>query len=109
MSIAKHTPGPWNYTLCDDETAWMIGPRDTDGPDYVADVHKLVRGRSHADSEANARLIAAGPELLAACKAAIASLSQPVMANASSSIKGDVAFAIKNMSVAIAKATGEVK
>lgn len=71
MSDAKHTPGPWNYTLCDGESAWLVGPRNAEGPDYVADAHKLTHGRRDEDSEANARLIAAAPELLAACESVI--------------------------------------
>ncbi len=81
MSAAKHTPGPWNAVPSTCETGWLIGPRETNGPDYVADVHKLTHGRSDEDSEANARLIAAAPDLLAACEA-LAKIADAYDANA---------------------------
>lgn len=67
---AKHTPGPWRATLVND-TGWAVGPNTADGPDYVADVHMLTTGRSDEDSAANARLIAAAPELLDALRALV--------------------------------------
>jgi hypothetical protein len=63
-----HTPGPWRvrgtnfgYTNCD-----VLGPPHPDGGDYAP----ICR----ANSEANARLIAAAPELLEACKELVQSL-----------------------------------
>jgi hypothetical protein len=60
--MSAHTPGPWN--MVEASGGWLIGPRETDGPDYVGDVHRLAKGRSDEESEANARLIVAAPELL---------------------------------------------
>jgi hypothetical protein len=54
MSDSKHTPGPWHWN-----------PRDPYG--VVADGDELCRVREPAD----ARLIAAAPDLLAAAKAMI--------------------------------------
>ena len=64
-----HTPGPW-------EVGRAIGP----GGDYrqinaeswleLARVVYRVEGDPSAEAEANARLIAAAPDLLTACKAA---------------------------------------
>lgn len=67
---AKHTPGPWQSTKCkavvksadywaiieegDESAAWAIAEIDCD----------------REAAEANAKLIAAAPELLAACEAA---------------------------------------
>jgi hypothetical protein len=65
MSAAKHTPGPWNA-----DHSWFS---KTGG--------QMVRGKSCVVAEAlkhgaatmaNARLIAAAPELLAACERLIA-------------------------------------
>lgn len=56
MTNAKHTPGPWHYTA----------------GHYVPDVYAVVEGDRRKSvigedmTEANARLIAAAPELLAA-------------------------------------------
>jgi hypothetical protein len=66
MGDAKHTRLPWTAILGPDESAWMVGPGNADGADYVADVHRLTSGRSDAESDANARLIAAAPELVEA-------------------------------------------
>lgn len=56
MTQAKHTPGPW--VVREDARDWaIIGPE----PSWVTGVDR----RNH-NAEANARLIAAAPELLAA-------------------------------------------
>jgi hypothetical protein len=58
MSAARHTPGPWTYP---GGTGNLIG-----GPDRlrVADLGGLER--SPDERQANARLISAAPDLLAA-------------------------------------------
>jgi hypothetical protein len=63
MSAARHTPGPWTYP---GGTGNLIG-----GPDRlrVADLGGLER--SPDERQANARLISAAPDLLAACKALV--------------------------------------
>lgn len=58
-----HTPGPWR-----------IGPKHKDGTFAIhagkaSVVHCTPFGSSNGHAEANARLIAAAPELLEACKA----------------------------------------
>jgi len=64
--MAEHTPGPWNKTHV--ETGWIIGPRQQNRGDYVADVHEHQSGAmTDSEAEANARLIAAAPLLLEAC------------------------------------------
>jgi hypothetical protein len=67
-----HTPGPWTLERVPIEsrggsnTAWKIGP-------FCACLYDDWRNRENgigeAEAEANARLIAAAPELLEACKA----------------------------------------
>ena len=63
----KHTPGPWAVT--DDK----LGVFSANMPLYqnkvIANCGAVARER--AENEANARLIAAAPDLLAACQAAI--------------------------------------
>ena len=65
MSEAKHTPGPWN-----------VGKTTMDRLIYADSEHAfdlaIVRnGGSDEETEANAALIAAAPDLLAACKTAL--------------------------------------
>lgn len=72
MSTAKHTAGPWSHTPLQD-TIWA-----NDGQTKVARVEELPwvetpSGKHSSDwmtEQANAQLIAAAPDLLAACKAA---------------------------------------
>ena len=60
MSAAKHTPGPWSIK---DDTVNAIEPDVMAGEFYIAQCF----GHSHHDEAlANARLIAAAPELLEA-------------------------------------------
>lgn len=82
---SKHTPGPWNFerTKTDIEYAKITGKellphegyfRDNDGGWFVAGVAKVFYkgtdkkgyGKPDDEGQANARLIAAAPELLAA-------------------------------------------
>ncbi len=70
MSKAKHTPGPWKalsqhyrngQTLTEGNHWWVEGPHGTIGMDE----------RTCESAEKNARLMAAAPDLYAACKAAL--------------------------------------
>jgi hypothetical protein len=74
VSAARHTPGPWTYP---GGTGNLIG-----GPDRlrIADLGGLER--SPDERQANARLIAAAPDLLAACKAFAAARSNPELSAA---------------------------
>jgi hypothetical protein len=58
----KHTPGPWNFQPCDEYANCFDVLCEKDY--YVATTHDGVRGDRNAD--ANARLIAAAPDLLKA-------------------------------------------
>ena len=55
---AEHTPGPWRVG---ENTQYVIA-----GKDSITRTHSVVRGEAVA--EANARLIAAAPEMLEALK-----------------------------------------
>lgn len=62
----KHTPGPWRYT---DGGIIDIPKNCLEIADvYGADIHDDKRGPELLEAQANARLIAAAPELLEACK-----------------------------------------
>jgi hypothetical protein len=74
MSEAKYTPGPWN---CDqyhpgEITAVSKWPEGAEARGIICTMNdKLLPGfPMQQQQEANARLIAAAPDLLAACKAA---------------------------------------
>lgn len=89
----NHTPGPWTARPC---------VFDAEG-EVQADVHDsqhrlIAECGAHEDSNANARLVSAAPELLEASKAAADELSEfmPMIA-------GDV---ITMLEAAIAKAMG---
>lgn len=79
--MSKHTPGPWEYR----GHAWVQTADDKKTP--------IANFNFYAATEANARLIAAAPELLEACKVAL----------------GIIGFGAEHdqISAAIAKATGE--
>lgn len=51
--MSKHTPGPWNY-------------KPTSGFDYGSTIYWIPGICTNVDKEADARLIASAPELLAA-------------------------------------------
>lgn len=91
-----HTPGLWHFEESPLKTGWCV----VTGNNYLADVHKHV-GTSADDiqDEANARLIAAAPELFEALEEleALGSLEIPHRRNA----------ALLKARAAIAKAKGE--
>jgi hypothetical protein len=60
MSEAKHTPGPWQREVGAGRGAWIMGPTK----EWAA----LACGDTDRRAEANARLIAAAPDMLAALK-----------------------------------------
>lgn len=73
---AKHTPGPWE---ADHSDIWSRS-----GKKFIAatmEDGEAFKGVSLAEAEANARLIAAAPELLAALKACRAALDAVIENN----------------------------
>lgn len=73
---SAHTPGPWRAAIGDD---WR--PRYGENRDFVCvehavydaiDVYALAASQSAEEHFGNARLIAAAPDLLAACQALMA-------------------------------------
>ena len=72
--MSSHTPGPWRYDT--DPNGWEFRIAQGDDAPYTpgySDVAHFavntVRGESRDTQEANARLIAAAPDLLAALEA----------------------------------------
>lgn len=73
---AKHTPGPWTYQPASNYVGYSISPRGT--LPTLAAVERPVGGELltieafnfPGETEANARLIAAAPELLEALQVA---------------------------------------
>ena len=69
----KHTPAPWQLSTIDGEDCLMVGGGD-DGSMIVADIRTdfTMWSNPHDVVAANARLIAAAPELLAALSEMVA-------------------------------------
>lgn len=89
MTDARHTPGPWvKFNHEDDEQSWGV-----EGGDGYTIAEEL--------SLADARLIAAAPELLEALR-----LAMPLLEAANARCTNDTAF-IAVARAATAKATGE--
>lgn len=76
--MSEHTPGPWECSYHSQgsfftdkgviEGTWMIHRSLHKGPQKSIQAVAIVPGVDHGQYRANARLIAAAPDLLAACK-----------------------------------------
>ncbi|KGH25453.1 hypothetical protein [Comamonas testosteroni] len=128
MSEAMHTPGPWNYgadkCLSNDE-ALAICKQNIDAHKkessgyfyvvYVGDGRRTALVGHGPDGAANARLIAAAPELLEALQESLAALEYVVEQAGGPFCEHDggvVCFCKENTAIgaartAIAKATGQ--
>ena len=91
----KHTPGPWSVTWCND--GWCVEAR----PCGICETHIYgdAGSPSMPEREANARLIAAAPELLEAAKQALQVFVDQGW--------DDDLSAAKSLKAAIAKAEGK--
>ena len=110
MNESKHTPGPWAVEHPYGEPGiYVTGANPRLSNPLIC---KLVDQARTPEGAANARLIAAAPELLVALKAIKASLNQPVqhtgIRNGASCdiLRGDARTAVEFASAAIAKAEG---
>ena len=92
-----HTPGPWEVGN-ENPMSGDINVLDEQSPFEVA----LVRGSGNGQARANARLIAAAPDLLAACEAAIRTCHGEPANDAARHAKSD---ALYQAAAAIAKAS----
>lgn len=71
MGTTTHTPGPWTWGHNVDSSRAVITAPDSAEQGIIGTVN-LCRGGSEADGEANARLVAAAPELLAVVRRRLA-------------------------------------
>ena len=71
MGTTKHTPGPWMATGHETDPRWQVFYRHSSGG-----LVRVAICDDDRDDGANARLIAAAPDLLDACKAALNWLSR---------------------------------
>lgn len=97
--MSAHTPGPWRYLP--ENGSPTTGQHMIAGgkPGYLAEVRDCGSG----DIKANARLIAAAPDLLEALRATLRCLEWHEQRHG----VGMDAKAVKDARAAIAKATGE--
>lgn len=96
----KTSPAPWSAEDPGDEhqTLVIVSRSGTDDAEDIAEV-SLQRSDIHPNQRANARLIAAAPELLAACEALVKLL------HADSTTGGGHAVADARAAIARAKGT----
>ena len=71
--MSEHTPGPWNVFTSNEQ--WSIGAKDDHLSHPEFEILRFGDTASPQDA-ANARLISAAPDLLAACRAFQNSLEQ---------------------------------
>jgi hypothetical protein len=108
--MSKHTPGPWRYSKSEQfgDTRFYISQQEgaTYTPNY-SDVATLIAeticGEYGRIQEANARLIAAAPELLAALQGLVAVLDRQL----NSPHAAERASPLGRARAAIKKATGD--
>lgn len=104
--MSKHTPGPWrSHTNGSD---FFVTATDFHGANgkvakcYVADVQKFRNESGEDECQANAKLIAAAPDMLEALKGILNSFHESVKTTASL----DEFPSLKAVQAAIAKAQG---
>lgn len=106
MSSNKFTPGPWSASKIPDRSHYVVHGGNDALP--VADVRSEtghIRGtRGSVETFANARLIAAAPDLLSAAQTVLAGLHRRIN---EARVETPVFEGIAALSDAIAKATGE--
>lgn len=108
MSESNHTPGPWefdpeNYGVCNHPGYGIL---DANRDSLRVTVHERdLSGRVYSSAASNARLIAAAPDLLEACKLVVE--YYPAFEHLGDCEARELsAIAIKTCHAAIAKATG---
>lgn len=76
MTMTQHTPGPWGVGFSADNNIHCVDARDSEGLFFeVCEVWGVKSDKiEEPESHANARLIAAAPELLEALQALLAPL-----------------------------------
>lgn len=110
METAQHTPGPWKLGPADnDSQLTILGPRDGCSHEVIARMPGEYR-RNHAvwpKVEANARLIAAAPELLRICDIVGEWVTRDHADRMNGRMRGDLAnWVLDDLRAAVAKAKG---
>lgn len=95
--MAQHTPGPWRAIRGDSVVSIVAA----DGSDIAATNTKAYWQRHDDQDKANARLIAAAPDLLLAGRAAVAAWELPMTEESAATFE----TAIQLLRAAIARAT----
>ena len=102
--MIKHTPGPWTVEWPMDGGALIMAE---DGHGHLGRVDVRYSKRNNLEeAEANARLIAAAPDLLEACRDTVNKLVN-IHTVGSDQDKGRWLSSISLLASAIAKATGK--
>lgn len=102
----EHVAGPWRAFVPDDRSGWSVHSAETlvasawyEGPES---------DETRDTNEANARLIAAAPDLLAACDQSLTDLQGIANLSDDPSIQGIVQEIARNLGTALARAASEV-
>ena len=66
--MSKHTPGPWKIEWGEDSSGPFVAEICSENGDHIVD----TESGNYPPYEADARLIAAAPDLLAVCKRQLA-------------------------------------
>ena len=78
MSESKHTPGPWTIERCSidlpENDRLIVGHPNSSDMSVIRTIGRLFSYARPEVNKANARLIAAAPELLEACKELLAGI-----------------------------------
>ena len=98
--MSKHTLGPWKHDEVN-RFYWKVSVAKKGGAYVICEV-----GPIEGQTEANARLIAAAPEMLEALQMA---LDDSEVMNPDGSARPISNYVFERMRAAIAKATGETK
>jgi len=101
MTTTQHTPGPWNY----DEYNGSLWITDDSGIGTIAQLIPEPNKGIWDEDKANARLIAAAPELLAALQSLIQYLPEEDIYYEDASAYRQISAAVERAEGVIAKAT----
>lgn len=113
MSAAKHTPGPWEPIKLNSAPLglWAVNAPGYGGRNPLVCGMEYSKGGPilHAESEANARLIAAAPDLLEALKEMVAGDAEAIEEAQALGVPfpEEMLATFKKARAAIARATGE--
>lgn len=107
--MAEHSPGPWSLAVSADRTPLVVAPGRSTGVAIIPfQRDEVCRQARIEETGANARLIAAAPDMLAALQYALKSMRQERDARLreTTGTVGVHAIAIGMAEAAIAKAEG---